>query len=80
MVESFLLYRKNPVVKRIAAAAAGACAGFAYYYYIGCASGTCPITGNPYISTAYGGLIGYLLFPTHKAKPQTDDPGTADEA
>jgi Family of unknown function (DUF6132) len=79
MFESLWLYRTNPLVKRIAAAAAGACAGFAYYYYIGCASGTCPITGNPYISTAYGGLIGYLLFPTRKEKQPTKDPGTANE-
>lgn len=39
----------------------GAIAGGAYYYYIGCASGTCPITSNPYISVGYGALLGYLL-------------------
>jgi len=39
----------------------GAALGFAYYYFIGCASGTCPITSNPYIATAYGGLIGLLF-------------------
>ncbi len=38
----------------------GAAAGFSYYYYIGCDSG-CLITGNPYISTAYGSLIGLIL-------------------
>ena len=35
--------------------------GFAYYYFVGCASGTCPITSNPYVSTAYGALVGLLL-------------------
>jgi len=39
----------------------GAALGFAYYYFIGCASGTCPITSNPYISTAYGALLGTLF-------------------
>ena len=39
----------------------GGAGGYLYYYFIGCASGTCPITGNPYISTAYGGLIGALF-------------------
>ena len=39
----------------------GAAGGYAYYYYIGCASGTCPITSNPFISTAYGSLIGFLI-------------------
>jgi hypothetical protein len=40
---------------------AGGTVGFAYYWFVGCASGTCPITSNPYISTAYGGLIGLVL-------------------
>jgi hypothetical protein len=39
---------------------AGAGGGFAYYYFIGCASGTCPITSNPYISTAYGMGMGLI--------------------
>jgi hypothetical protein len=47
--------------KRIIAGFAGAIAGYAYYYYIGCLSGTCPITSNPYISTLYGTVIGALL-------------------
>ena len=43
----------------------GAIGGFAYYYFIGCASGACPISSNPYISTAYGTLIG-LFVPAQK--------------
>jgi len=35
--------------------------GFAYYRFIGCASGTCPITSNPYISTIYGAVMGYMM-------------------
>lgn len=44
----------------------GAVAGFGYYYYVGCASGTCAITSNPYISTAYGMLMGTLLVNNQK--------------
>lgn len=41
--------------------ALGALGGFAYYYFIGCASGACAITSNPYISTGYGALMGAAL-------------------
>jgi len=39
----------------------GGIVGYAYFYFIGCQSGTCPITSNPLISTAYGSLVGALL-------------------
>jgi len=38
----------------------GEVGGFAYYFYVGCATGTCPITSNPWVSTAYGGVIGFV--------------------
>ena len=39
----------------------GALAGLAYYYFIGCSSGSCPITSNPLGSMLYMGLIGWLI-------------------
>ena len=39
----------------------GAAGGYAYYYFIGCSTGTCPITSNPIISTGYGALLGGLF-------------------
>lgn len=35
--------------------------GFAYYYFIGCSTGSCPLKSNPWIMMGYGGLIGYLV-------------------
>ncbi|MBP7389680.1 MAG: hypothetical protein KA841_04700 [Chitinophagales bacterium] len=40
----------------------GAAAGYAYYYFVGCASGTCAITSSPINSTLYGSMMGGLLF------------------
>jgi len=42
--------------------ATGAIAGYAYYHYIGCASGTCTITSKPLNSTLYGSVMGGLVF------------------
>jgi hypothetical protein len=40
----------------------GAIAGYLYYFYVGCASGTCAITSKPLNSTLYGALMGGLIF------------------
>ena len=42
--------------------AIGALAGYGYYFYVGCASGTCAITSKPLTSTLYGALMGGLIF------------------
>jgi hypothetical protein len=39
----------------------GGLAGFLYYYFIGCTSGTCPITSNPYSTMFFGGFAGYMI-------------------
>lgn len=44
----------------------GATAGYMYWYYIGCVSGTCPITSSPVNSTLYGSVMGGLLVNTFR--------------
>lgn len=41
--------------------ALGAIAGFTYWYFVGCTSGTCMITSKWANSTAYGALLGFTL-------------------
>jgi hypothetical protein len=39
----------------------GAAIGFGYYKLVGCSSGACPITSNPYISIVWGAVMGALV-------------------
>ena len=39
----------------------GATLGLGYCKLIGCASGACPLTSNPWIATVYGAVIGALV-------------------
>lgn len=61
--------------------ALGAAGGYAYYYFIGCASGTCPLSSNAWIMTGYGAMVGATISPfaaTFKAKKPKGE-GTQDE-
>ena len=42
-------------------------------YLAKCASGTCPITSNPYISTTYGMIMGLLLSIDNKKDKRKED-------
>jgi hypothetical protein len=49
---------------------AGLVAGFLYWKFAGCTSGTCAITSRPLNSSLYGAMMGGLLFsllPTKKS-------------
>ncbi len=64
MIKRNLLY--------IIGALVGAIGGFAYWYFVGCTSGTCPITSSPYISTIYGAVLGSLVLGMFKPKAKDE--------
>jgi len=59
--------------KRILGILLGGVGGFLYYHFVGCASGNCPITSNPYMSILYGGIMGYLIVDMFKKKKLETD-------
>jgi hypothetical protein len=65
---------KNWLVKNklfLVGSVVGALAGFIYWKYVGCLTGTCAITSSPFKSTIYFALMGALFFGMFKkeAKP-----------
>jgi len=61
----------------IAGAITGGVAGYLYYYFIGCATGTCLITSKPINSTLYFAMLGALvfgMFQKRSAKPTKMQP------
>ena len=57
-------------VKRILPIVLGLLGGYAYYHFIGCYSGNCPITSNPYLSVIYGGVMGLIFAMPGKKKKE----------
>ena len=40
---------------------AGGVGGWLYYRYVGCATGACAITSNPWLTIGFGAAFGLLL-------------------
>ena len=49
------------MVRLVLGIAIGGSAGFAVGYFGRCATGTCPLTSNPWVSTVVGAVIGALI-------------------
>ena len=64
-MKKWLLNNKLTVIGAIL----GAIGGFLYYYFVGCASGTCGITSSPVNSTLYFAFLGGLIM--NMIKPET---------
>lgn len=56
MKDWILKHKKNFIVTLV-----GAVSGLAYWYYVGCESGTCAITSVWWRTTIYGAVMGWLV-------------------
>lgn len=54
---NFILKHKLTIISILL----GAIAGYLYYHFVGCATGSCAITSKPLNSTLYGAVMGGLL-------------------
>jgi len=49
------------ILRLIIGAGAGAALGFGWHKLVGCSTGACPLTANPFIATLYGMSVGALI-------------------
>ena len=49
------------ILRILIGALVGSGFGFAYYKFVGCSTGACPLTSNPIVSTLYGMIVGALV-------------------
>lgn len=50
--------RAFKVARVVLPALAGAALGYLYWSEVGCVTGGCPLTSNPWVTTGLGGLVG----------------------
>jgi hypothetical protein len=53
--------KMNPLVKSVVGALVGAAVGYAMYRLVGCKTGACPLTANPWVAMAIWGLLGLMV-------------------
>ena len=64
IIKRFWLYPAGAII--------GGVGGYLYWYYVGCVSGTCPITSSPTLSIVWGAVMGGLLFSLFLKKQPND--------
>ena len=67
-------FTSRTFIKSFLSVILGGLAGYLYFYFVGCKSGTCPITSNPVNSIIAGSLMGFVLtFGNSSEKGKTND-------
>lgn len=76
-----LPYKSHKIMKRflkehlitLVGIAIGALGGWIYWRFVGCSSGSCPITSSPINSSIWGAATGGLLFSSFKKKSKPEE-------
>ncbi len=51
----------NPAFRMIIGGAIGAAVGYALYRFVGCRTGACPLTANPWLAMLIWGIFGAVM-------------------
>jgi hypothetical protein len=51
----------KPIFVYLIGGVVGAVAGYLYYRFVGCVTGACAITANPFSSSIYGAVLGAII-------------------
>lgn len=67
-------------LRLLLAAGLGVLGGLAWYRFVGCRSGGCPLTSNPWLMSLFGAAMGLsLAWPDRKTNPPSHEgPGEGD--
>jgi hypothetical protein len=57
----FQAVRRKILLKHIIGVILGGIAGYLYYRQVGCSTGACPMQSNPWLTTIWAAIVGYLL-------------------
>ncbi len=52
---------KSMIMNIVLGLVGGGAVGFALYKFVGCRTGACPITANPWTSILYGMILGLIV-------------------
>ena len=80
LFEKLVNIPRKTIIRVVAGIILGGVAGYIYYIKVGCVSGTCAITSNPYLSIFWGAVIGYLVSDLFGAKKRVPIKETGDKS
>lgn len=72
MNKHLLLRLRSYVKKRyLIGVSLGVITGFLYYRFVGCSTGGCAITSNPWLTVGWGAVMGFLIADSFKEKRES---------